>query len=144
MSLFKKIKKAFSGGVKTSIEVPDSFSWNQDSLPVTITFTGTGESAAEIERITFTVRGIVEAGEQNQNNPYLEWQEQADFSVAPEAEEVRQFDMPLPSGTVDTVNSRGLNELKKLRQVELVIAIKVAGVKITGSKHRKLKVVEFM
>lgn len=41
MGLFDAVKKAFdAGGIKVGLEVPKSFQWSDESIPVTVTLTG--------------------------------------------------------------------------------------------------------
>jgi len=143
MSFLKKLKGAFKSGVKFSADVSDSFNWRQGEIPVSLTFTGNPEKESTIEKIEFTIRKPTSGGEPDQNSPYYTWEHTEAFPLAAGAQDVKHFNIPLPAGTVDMGrSSRNLAELKNQRDVEMRITVKIEGVMVGSSQHRRMRVVE--
>src|SRR5690625_439579 len=142
MSFFKKVKNAFSSGVKSSIDGPGSFSWRQETIPVSITFTGKADVESEIEKVTFTVRKPLGADETEKDVPKFVWEDTTAVSIPAGGTGTRHYEIPIPIGLISSGVGSNRVDLKESSDVELVTAIKVAGTVMTSNKHRRLRVVE--
>lgn len=59
MGLFDKVKKTLQGPVRIDLAVPPTFSWSDDSLPVTVSFTNESDDTHNIVEIEVELEKVV-------------------------------------------------------------------------------------
>lgn len=107
MGLFGSIKRAFGGGggVGLKLEVPKSFTWDDQQLTFMVTLLGHKDEPRKIEQIEFRMRDKPEQDNSSDSNSgssefgrYLDytWNFNEAIELGPKEERILEVVMPLP------------------------------------------------
>ena len=105
MGIFDGIKKAFdSGGIKVKLETPNSFTWSDGSIPVTVTLTGHKTEPRTVTDLRFTLEEVLEesgsgsSGISNRRGASMTFNRSEPIQLQPLQEVSVNVDIPLAVG----------------------------------------------
>lgn len=96
MSLFNAVRKLFGGGggVDVALITPQTFTWRDDSIPVTLTFTGHASESRTIESLRFTLE---EPNQDSERHTFsYPWESVQTIEVPAGSQTTVDVEIPLP------------------------------------------------
>lgn len=155
MGIFDRIKGFFNtGGIKVKLDAPGTFVWEQRHINVVVRLTGNKERPTTINELDFTLKphsppGPSTSGSSGDHSSSFSyrWGHPVSIELAPgELRDVTvKVLLPKPMGQVDWadmphVTSMQWDAMRKERDCELIVAVKVEGARFSRSAARRLRV----
>ena len=115
MGFFDAVKKAFdSGGIKVNVLTQESFSWSDESIPLTVVLTGHKSEPRTVTELRFSIReDATDDDSSSSGGPTLNFTHSEVIEVPPLQQVTVEVAFPLDAPTVDTADAGWAGKLMK-------------------------------